>query len=66
MTKEQAIEQLESIKYDIAIMDRLACQAMAMRNVDEKISFLMKYKALDNLPELFVAEAKKLSLPTTK
>ena len=68
ISKEEAIEQLGSIKQDIFEMDRFAGQAIAIRKIDEKISFLfcldrMKYKALDKLPELFVKEAKKLSLP---
>ena len=63
ISKVQAIEQLGSIKQDIFEMDRFAGQAMAIREIEKKIKFLMKYKVLDNLPELFVKEAKKLSLP---
>jgi hypothetical protein len=56
MTKQEALERLSAIKTEVAQMDKYAGQAKHIRDISNKIQFLERYMALDNLPELFVKE----------
>ena len=62
MTQGQAIKTLMDFKNELNLMEKFAGRAKLIKDIEKKLGFLIRYKAADNIPELFVKETNdKLS-----
>jgi len=58
MTKTEAIEKLEIIRMELIQGDKFKGRAVLLRKINQRKSFLLRFKCNGNLPALMVKETE--------
>ena len=56
MDKETAIGKLMVFKSELSLLESFKGKAALIKDIDQKVKFLIKFKSTDNIPDLFVKD----------